>query len=109
LQQLQPNANREFLAQRQSEAREFFSNAANTGRLADLRKIQAETTQAQQSLDTKKGQLLDTINHPASTTVVQRTVRTPAPLPADQNPNVAGTSLQLTLERLNNTLRVPAF
>lgn len=106
IQELRPEARSELL-RRQSEAREFF--AANAERLTTLRRIQTETTQDQQSLDTKKGQVLDTINHPASTTVVQRTVRTPAPLPADQNPNVASTSLQLTLERLNNTLRVPAF
>jgi hypothetical protein len=107
IQEVQPNARPEFL-KKQSEAREFF-NTANTEKLATLRRIQSETNQAQQSLDAKKGQLLDTINHPASTTVVQRTVRSPTPLPADQNPNVASTSLQLTLERLNNTLRVPAF
>jgi hypothetical protein len=106
IQGLRPEARSELLG-KQSEAREFF--AANADTLATLRRTQNETKQDEQSLSTKKGQMLDTINHPASTTVVQRTVRTPAPLPADQNPNVASTSLQLTLERLNNTLRVPAF
>lgn len=106
IKELFPESNPEILSQKQRDARRFFTDPTVEQRLQTFNSLAATVKEDQRTLDAKKGQLLDTINRPASQTVVQRQVRAASPLTTDQNPNVTNTQLQLTLERLNNTIRV---
>jgi hypothetical protein len=107
IQELFPEGDKDHLTKQQNAARSFFRDPTVEAKLQSLNNLAANVREDQRARDAKKGQLLDTINHPASQAVVQRQVRTVSPISPDQNPNVANTQLQLTLERLNNTLRLP--
>jgi len=107
MKQLFPEANQEFLTQKQRDARRFFSDPTVEARLQSLNNLASTVKEDQRTLDAKSAQLLDTINHPASQAIVQKQVRATSTLSPDQNPNVANTQLQLTFERLNNSLRIP--
>ena len=108
IKRLFPDSNMQtFALRRQNEASRFFTQENNI-RFQQLNELDATVKTQRRERATAKTQLIDTINHPAEQTTVKREVRAPSPLSPDQNPNVTNTQLQLTFERLNNSLRLPS-
>jgi hypothetical protein len=102
-----PQANQELLTEKRADAQRFFRDPTVEPKLQEFLTLEKTVNDNQKALTAAKGQLLDTINHPAEQTTTRREVRATSPLSPDLNPNVTNTQLQLTFERLNNSLRTP--